>query len=670
MKDRFYLLASLLLFSLTAFSQVTVSGTVTDTPDGSVWANGTWSAAFVPDGACSFAPSPAYFSGNLSSVGGYSFSAPRNAQCLGGQTFAITACPKAGNPSAASCAAPVNFFVPGPTGTATKNLTPASPRFNYAAGSYGYSTNELQSGVISGSSFFLTSINTFTCYSSSWSPANCPGGSGSPSLQSITAWGDSLGQWEGISGMSFPVSLSLQSGRKVYDRSVSGATSTQVAIQMNAYAGTSTQSISAPASIPTSGSVNLTFGVNPLDGSESFPTTITIGGVTGTLSYVSTSVSAFTPASYPSSSLPLSTGTQYTVTPSAPLSGCNTLWMGRNNYTAPTQVLADFAAAVTAIQKAGSSCYVVPSIINAEYEPSGSPNYNTLIALNNSLAAAYPNNYFDLRAILVSLYDPNNPADVLDHTNDIPPYSLRAGNRPLTTLGAAVTSTSQTSFTTSACFGQGIIWQIGGELVYQSSACSGTGPYTWTGTRGYASTVAATYPNGAIIIGVDSLHLGNNPYTVANPYCVNGYTCVAEAMYRALGSIGAEVTPTNFQYIQSGTKTGIWTAYLYANGYGYQLGQSSYWISPKSNVISHVFINMPNGASSCTVQPIIGIFDATTNLYLVSVTIPNGYGIVDSGNLYVGTRAGDELQIVWQSTGTGCVGTTPAQMQVSVSFSY
>jgi hypothetical protein len=41
------------------------------------------------------------------------------------------------------------------------------------------------------------------------------------------------------------------------------------------------------------------------------------------------------------------------------------------------------------------------------------------------LAARYPDNYIDMRAWLVSHYDPQNPQDVIDFGNDAVPSSLR-----------------------------------------------------------------------------------------------------------------------------------------------------------------------------------------------------------------------------------------------------
>ncbi|MEK6744295.1 MAG: SGNH/GDSL hydrolase family protein [Nitrospirota bacterium] len=103
------------------------------------------------------------------------------------------------------------------------------------------------------------------------------------------------------------------------------------------------------------------------------------------------------------------------------------IWAGRNNYTDPTQVKADIAAMVAALPSPRR--FLVMSVLNGNYAGSeylGFANYNLIIALNNDLAALYPDNYLDIRAHLVSLYDPGTPQDVTDFGNDIPPSTLRS----------------------------------------------------------------------------------------------------------------------------------------------------------------------------------------------------------------------------------------------------
>jgi GDSL-like Lipase/Acylhydrolase family/Chaperone of endosialidase/Bacterial surface protein, Ig-like domain len=99
------------------------------------------------------------------------------------------------------------------------------------------------------------------------------------------------------------------------------------------------------------------------------------------------------------------------------------IWAGRNNYSNASQVESDIATMVAALT---TSHYLILSIPNSSAEPTGTSNYNQIIALNNYLASTYGSHYLDVRSYLVSQYDPTQPQDVTDHSNDVPPTSLRA----------------------------------------------------------------------------------------------------------------------------------------------------------------------------------------------------------------------------------------------------
>jgi hypothetical protein len=102
------------------------------------------------------------------------------------------------------------------------------------------------------------------------------------------------------------------------------------------------------------------------------------------------------------------------------------IWMGRNNLTDPARIESDVAAAVRSL---GSDRYLILTILNGDFfgtEAKGAPGYETIMAINRSFVFRYPRNVLDIRSYLVSLYDRTNPHDVLDHSRDIPPSSLRA----------------------------------------------------------------------------------------------------------------------------------------------------------------------------------------------------------------------------------------------------
>ena len=112
------------------------------------------------------------------------------------------------------------------------------------------------------------------------------------------------------------------------------------------------------------------------------------------------------------------------------------IWAGRNNYTDPTTVKADVAAMVAALT---TNNYIILGVINGEYgsEHSGQSGYSTIVQLNTDLASIYGTHFIDIRSYLVSLYDSGIAQDVTDHTNDIPPSSLRYDNIHLTAAGYA-----------------------------------------------------------------------------------------------------------------------------------------------------------------------------------------------------------------------------------------
>ena len=102
------------------------------------------------------------------------------------------------------------------------------------------------------------------------------------------------------------------------------------------------------------------------------------------------------------------------------------IWSGRNNVNSPSTVASDIATMISDIPS--GTPFLVLSVTNGEYlgEGAGGATYSQIIGLNAALAASYPNNYLDIRGLLVSQYNRANPDDVIDHANDVVPYSLRA----------------------------------------------------------------------------------------------------------------------------------------------------------------------------------------------------------------------------------------------------
>jgi hypothetical protein len=85
------------------------------------------------------------------------------------------------------------------------------------------------------------------------------------------------------------------------------------------------------------------------------------------------------------------------------------VWAGRNNFTQQDTVLADIQAMVESF---GHRRFVVLSIINKQdgTENSGSVAHGQIIALNAALAAKYPDNYLDIRSLMVAASGGTNDA--------------------------------------------------------------------------------------------------------------------------------------------------------------------------------------------------------------------------------------------------------------------
>ncbi|MDB5874970.1 MAG: hypothetical protein JWQ07_4412 [Ramlibacter sp.] len=122
-------------------------------------------------------------------------------------------------------------------------------------------------------------------------------------------------------------------------------------------------------------------------------------------------------------------------------------WFGHNNDSDPEQVKRDMAAAVATLAP-GNDRFIVLSVLNKAIptELKGTAMYNTILQLNADLAATYPQNYIDIRALLVSHYDPSKPQDVIDFQNDVMPASLRHDVDHLNNDGSVLVATRVQQF--------------------------------------------------------------------------------------------------------------------------------------------------------------------------------------------------------------------------------
>jgi lysophospholipase L1-like esterase len=86
------------------------------------------------------------------------------------------------------------------------------------------------------------------------------------------------------------------------------------------------------------------------------------------------------------------------------------LWAGRNNYSALETVLSDVEAMTDHLTH---SRFVVLSVINkasGQDEDAGSAGHTQIVALNAALATRYPNNYLDIRSLIVAASGGTNDA--------------------------------------------------------------------------------------------------------------------------------------------------------------------------------------------------------------------------------------------------------------------
>lgn len=210
------------------------------------------------------------------------------------------------------------------------------------------------------------------------------------------------------------------------------------------------------------------------------------------------------------------------------------IWSGRNNISPTSTVENDIANMVA--QLPNPKQFIVMSILNGEYGPNescangGGTSYNIIQQLNNYFASEYPNNYLDIRSLLVDQYNPSIGADVIDYNNCVPPQSLRAVDASGTITTAITPSTTQFTVATTSVIvpSAGNILNVGSEKMYVTAA-SGT---LITVTRGYGSTTAASYATSTGYTGIDTLHLS-----------AAGYTFVAQKVANKIAQL-ASTTPT------------------------------------------------------------------------------------------------------------------------------
>lgn len=111
-------------------------------------------------------------------------------------------------------------------------------------------------------------------------------------------------------------------------------------------------------------------------------------------------------------------------------------WAGRNNFSSLSTVVADVQAMVSNLTHGR---YLVMGVINKSdgTENAGSTAYTQIVALNAALQAAFPNNYLDIRSLIVA---------ASGGSNDAPNASWTADGLHLNNTGYAYVASQVSSF--------------------------------------------------------------------------------------------------------------------------------------------------------------------------------------------------------------------------------
>jgi lysophospholipase L1-like esterase len=372
------------------------------------------------------------------------------------------------------------------------------------------------------------------------------GGTSSPPPPTIpkvyTAWGDSLtaGCEDGTQpSCAYPYELAqLGSYKTVNNQGIGGQTSTQIAVRMGAVP----TSVTNTFTIPASGSVS---GVTFESGHEPCFNVGSPGLVEGTIDNVQVYCQSMGAGNYTLTRV--AAGSQQIVNSGDPwtpvlsdgvLSGMNIIWAGRNdtslcptsNVTVDNCPAAGNIAAMTSYITAHKGQYLVLTVLHGVREgaePSSA--YEWTKAINTWILATFPSNSLEINTPVIAAYNPNNGADVLDHEQGFPPFSLRAfdynGN-----LAAAITDPGTCAISFGKTVPRLYIVTVASEYILITAGTDGA----YTCTRGYGGTTAAIHASASPWTAADPLHLSGDGSANKNNPNGTGYTVVAKAVQQWL----------------------------------------------------------------------------------------------------------------------------------------
>jgi hypothetical protein len=407
----------------------------------------------------------------------------------------------------------------------------------------------------------------------------------------LVSFGDSVAAGHIGSPIDYPNQLALITGQPSLNHGIGGQSSGQIAVRMNAYAGTPKQTIASDLTIPTSGDVAIRFQPGyeachrVVKGGSGFLMTIQSNpAVTGRCVDDGAGTLWFTPSMSPQNPIFVSAGTPWVAELGNELYQCVGIEEGRNNWADGQPVLDDIAATVAAVSST-TSCYFVLSVLNGDtpLEALGTSGYDQIASLNQSLSDSYGSHYIDWRANLVASNDPNNPDDQISLSHDALPYSLRAQSLSGTLL-TDIADPSTCTFTLSNEVGQVAYVYVGDILLIDSEQIlvEGGSNGSWQCGRGYAGTPATAHASGATYIPIDFVHPGQNATSTDNRYCSNGYICVAEQVYQWMQthsphtvSVATMISPASGSVLPGSTATFRWSAGMGVSVYVLYLGSKA-----------------------------------------------------------------------------------------------
>ncbi len=340
------------------------------------------------------------------------------------------------------------------------------------------------------------------------------------SANRIVCWGDSITAGdEGVTDTgNYPALLQAQIGGVVVNEGIGGQTSTQIGVRQG---GVTSYVTVEGGSIPAQGGVTVKFatGYEPV----TLPTHSIQGSIVGVEGIVTLSdflpggTFTFTPLA--NRERPVTVDGTPPFIPDKPYQKyLPVFWEGRNNLLAtsagpygPSQIESDIAAQVATLRTGSNYLVLSVNSENAPAERKGGTIYDTLMTLNNDLAATYGRHYVDIRSILVNSYDPSSPVDVTDYENDMPPTSLWA----ISGEGTLVDTIGTTDPTFTVNLTAGSLRAYATLIIdNESIRCLAVSGSTVSDcTRGYGGEVSS-HSAGSAVTQRDGVHLTKQGYAI------------------------------------------------------------------------------------------------------------------------------------------------------------